>query len=146
MSKPLLKILWIIVLLGIVVFLFNMIVQETFKQYANCSSMIEFVPTKPHVICDGVNLLLFKLDGLDSFITPLLEKTRVALLWGITAVFALASLLLTILINNFNFIIKIITFNREAWRRFIAGIQIWLICMVIFGLIFYYIVNFVINK
>lgn len=146
MLKQLVSKSWVIIVLIGVVFLFNIIIRESFKQYANCGSMIEFVPLKPHVICDGIDLLVYKLDGLDSFLTPLLEKTRVALLWGLVAVFAVSSLLLTIIISNLHFFTKIIAFDRQAWKQLFSGLQIWSILMLAFGLIFYCVVNFVIKK
>lgn len=141
-KKVLKYLVGITILLVVGVFLFNMIIDEAFKQYANCYYLVDQLPFKPRVICDGVNLLVFKLDGVNSTLNPLMEQARITLIWSVIAFFTITSLLLTILVNNFEFIIGILTFRKYEWMQLIAGTRIWLVFMVILGLVFYYFVIF----
>jgi hypothetical protein len=131
------------ILLILAVFLFNGIVKQTFKPYANCSYLLGSKLGMPAFFCDGytVSFLgtdIFTIPGLRGVMDPPLELARKIISWSVILFFGFLSLALTILINNIKFVVKILTFNKEEWRRFIASARTWMLFFVVFCSIFYF--------
>jgi hypothetical protein len=57
---------------------------------------------------------------------------------GVILFFAFISLCLTIIIENWKSIVRLICFNKEEWKKLLAGTRIWLFLFVVFCSIFYF--------
>ena len=133
--------------------LFNAVRTQAFADTMRCSYVlgdgINFHATIldrtwTSVFCDGFTLFkdvpIFevKVPGVGILINPLLEFARTVAVWAVLLFFAFISLVLTIIINNLKTIVKIVTFNREEWKRFGATIVTFLLIFVVFCAIFYF--------
>ena len=124
-------------------FLFNQIIAQTFKQYTNCGYLIVTELGMDPLFCNGYNLTafgqsIFTLPGLRGVMDPPLEFARTIIAWSVVIFFAFISMYLTIIINNFKSVIRLVSFNKEEWRRFMASARIWLLLFVTFSSIFYF--------
>ncbi len=131
------------ILLILAVFLFNGIIKQTFKPYTNCSYLLGNKLGMPAFFCDGytVSFLgsdIFTIPGLRSVMDPPLELARKIISWSVILFFGFSSLYLTIMINSFKAILKILTLNKEEWRRFMASARTWMLFFVAFCAIFYF--------
>lgn len=131
------------ILLALAALLFNVIIKQTFKPYTNCSYLIV---TKLHMdsfFCNGYNVnafgsTVFTIPGLSGVMNPPLEFARSIIAWSVIIFFAFISIYLTIIINNFKTVVKILTFNKEEWKRFMGSVRIWLVLFVGFCSAFYF--------
>jgi len=133
------------ILLAVAAFLFYAIITQTFVKYTNCNYLIVTKLNMDSVFCKGITVTdplfgkkLFDMPGLSSVIDKPLEFIRLVIAWSVVVFFAFLSLFLTILINNFTRVIKILTFNKEEWKRFMASARITLFIFVAFCSIFYF--------
>jgi hypothetical protein len=67
-----------------------------------------------------------------------LEAVRSAAAWSAIISLAVVSLLLTSLVNNFKAVLRILTFNKEEWRRLLASARTWLLIFLALGSVFYF--------
>ena len=133
------------ILLVVAAFLFHAIITQTFVKYTNCNYLIVTKLNMDSVFCNGITVTdplfgkkLFDMPGLSSAIDKPLEFIRLVIAWSIVVFFAFLSLFLTILINNFVRVVKILTFNKEEWKRFLASARISLLIFIVFCSIFYF--------
>ncbi len=131
------------ILLVLAVFLFNLILKQTFKPYTNCNYLIVSKLGMDSFFCNGYNVkafgsTVFKIPGLSSVMNPPLEFVRALISWTVVVFFAFLSLWLTIMVNNLKSVVKILTFNKEEWKRFMASARIWLLFFVGFSSVFYF--------
>ena len=75
---------------------------------------------------------------MKDVLDPPLELVRSAAAWGVILLFAFFSLFLTIIIVNLKSVFRLITFNKEEWKKFIASTRIWLFLFVGICTIFYF--------
>jgi len=75
---------------------------------------------------------------LSGVMDPPLEFARTIIAWSVVIFFAFISIYLTIIINNFKSVIRLVSFNKEEWKRFMASARIWLLLFVTFCTIFYF--------
>ncbi|MEW5940113.1 MAG: hypothetical protein AB1750_10650 [Chloroflexota bacterium] len=132
-----------VLLLTAAYFLFNIIIQQTFKPYMNCNYMIVTKLGMDSFFCNGYDVkvlgsTVFSIPGLNGVMNPPLELARTIIAWAVIVFFAFISVYLTIIINNFKSVIKIVTLNKEEWRRFMASVRIWLALFVGFCSVFYF--------
>jgi hypothetical protein len=120
------------------VFLFNLIVQQTFKPYTNCAYLIVTKLGMSSLLCDGIPFP--KIAGLSAVMDPPLELVRKLIAWSVVILFACLSAYLTYILNNLKAVIKLLTFNKEQWKSFMASLRTWLLIFVCFCLLFYYFV------
>jgi len=130
-------------LLILVVFLFNGILKETFQRYMNCGYLLGTRLGMPSFFCDGYTVTwfgadIFTIPGLGGVMNPPLELLRKIISWTVLLFFAFLSLYLTILVNNLKAVVKILPFNKEEWRRFMASARTWMLFFVIFCAAFYF--------
>jgi hypothetical protein len=125
--------------------LFDTIIKDSFKPYTNCRYLIATKLNVGNVVCDGVTVRdplfgkkLFELPGLSALMDKPLELFRKVFAWIIVTFFVFLSLFLTITINNIIRIIKILTFNKEEWKRFLASARTFLLILVTFCSVFYF--------
>ena len=131
------------ILLILAIFLFNLIIKQTFKPYTNCNYLLVSKLGMDSFFCDGHNVTafgstIFRIPGLRGVMDPPLEFVRTIISWSVILFFAFLSLYLTIMINNFKSVIKILTFNKEEWKRFMSSARTWLLIFVSFCSIFYF--------
>lgn len=124
-------------------FLFNQIITQTFKQYANCGYLIVNELGVDPFFCNGhvitaLGYPIFTIPGLSSVMDPPLEFARTIAAWGVIVFFAFISIYLTIIINNFKSVVRLVTFNKEEWKRFMSSTRTWLLLFVILCSIFYF--------
>ena len=132
-------------LLVAAVFLFNVITQQTFKPYTNCAYLIGNKLGMPSFFCEGYDVKafgvsIFNIPGLGGVMDPPLELVRQVIVWSVVIFFACLSASLTYILNNLKAVIKLLTFNKEQWKSFLASLRTWLLIFVCFGLLFYYFV------
>jgi hypothetical protein len=125
------------------VFLFNLIIRESFTSYTNCNYLIVTQLEMDPFFCNGyevkvLNTTLFTIPGLKDVIDPPLELARSAIALGVIVLFAFISLCVTILIVNWKSVVRFVTFNKEEWKKFMASTRIWLIFFVGLCLVFYF--------
>ncbi len=132
-----------VILLGLAVFLAYMLVTKSFVKYWNCHYLLVMKNGLPNFFCDGFDIpLLFTsihVPALSAIMDKPLEFARKVTVWTLVAVFAFVSLYLTIIVNNFKAVIRILVLNKEEWKRFMASLRTWLLFFVSFCLIFFYI-------
>ncbi len=138
-----LPILIIGILVVLVIFLLPRIVKGAFVQYASCDYLIVAQLKMAPFFCDGFDVKVlgasvFTIPGMQSVMDPPLELVRSAAAWGVILLFAFVSLFLTLLIVNWKTVIGLITFRKEEWKRFMAGIRVWLFLFVGICTIFYF--------
>ena len=131
------------VLLILAIFLLNLIVKGSFTQYANCNYLIVTKLGMDPFFCDGYDVkvfdaTIFTIPGMKNVMDPPLERIRSAVAWSAILLFAFISLFLTIIIVNLKTIVKLITFHKEEWKKFIASTRIWLLLFVGICTIFYF--------
>jgi len=131
------------VLLVLSAFLINLLVREAFANYAKCNYLIVDRLEEDPFFCDGFDVkflgtTIFTIPGLKVAMDPSLERIRSAAAWGVVFVFAGISLILAIFINNWKTIVKLIRLDKEEWKKFMAGVRIWLFLFVGFCLVFYF--------
>jgi hypothetical protein len=133
------------ILLVLSALLSRIIIKDSFKPYTNCRYLIVTKLSVSNAFCDGVTVRdplfgkkLFEIPGLSSLMDKPLELLRKVAAWIIVTFFVFLSLFLTITINNFIRIIKILTFNKEEWKRFLASARTFLFILVAFCSIFYF--------
>jgi len=131
------------VLLALAVFLGNLLIKETFKPYTNCNYLIVNQLGMDSFFCNGYTVsafgsTLFTLPGLKNVMDQPLELVRSVIAWSVILFFAFISLYLTILINNLQSVVRLVSFNKEEWKRFMASARIWLLLFVGFCLAFYF--------
>jgi hypothetical protein len=93
--------------------------------------------------CNGYDVkvfdaTLFSIPGMKSAMDPTLERIRSAVAWGVILLFAFISLFLTIMIVNIKTVVGLLAFKKEEWKKFIAGIRVWLFLFVGICAIFYF--------
>ena len=133
----------IVILIVLAIFLFPLIIKGAFSQYANCDYLVVTRLRLDPFFCDGYNVkvlgaTVFTIPGMKNVMDPPLELVRSAAAWGVILLFACISLFLTIIVVNVKTIVGLITFNKEEWKKFIAGTQIWLLLFVGICAIFYF--------
>ena len=109
----------------------------------NCNYLLVSKLGMDSFFCNGKNITafgstIFKIPGLRGVMDPPLEFVRAIISWSIVVFFAFLSLWLTIMVNNLKSVVKILTFNKEEWKRFMASARIWLLFFVVFGSLFYF--------
>ena len=60
------------------------------------------------------------------------ELVRSSIAWIVVIFFALISFCITIIIVNMKTLVKLISFNKEEWKIFLANTRIWLFLFIIF--------------
>jgi hypothetical protein len=131
------------ILLIAAIFLFNLIVQQTFKPYTNCAYLIGTKLSMPSFFCEGYDVRafgasIFKIPGLGGVMDPPLEFVRKLIAWSVLLFFAVLSTYLTYILNNLKTVVKLLTFNKEQWKSFMANLRIWLFIFVTLCLLFYF--------
>lgn len=131
------------ILLVLAVFLLNLLTKETFKPYTNCSYLIVNQLGMDSFFCNGETIkafgsTVFKIPGLKAVMDPPLELIRSVIAWSVVLFFAFLSLYLTIMINNFKSVVRLVSFNKEEWKKFMASARIWLFLFVGFCAVFYF--------
>jgi uncharacterized integral membrane protein len=131
------------VLLILAILLLNLIINEAFAQYTNCDFLIVTRLGMDPFFCNGYDVkvfdtTIFTIPGMKNAMDPPLELVRSAAAWGVLLVFALFSLLLTLIIENLQSVVRLITFHKEEWKKFLAGTRIWLFLFVGICTIFYF--------
>ena len=124
-------------------FLFNEIIAQSFRQYTNCNYLIVTRLGMDPLFCNGhvvtaMGIPILTIPGLRDVMDPPLELARTGAAWGVLVFLAFISLFLTILVNNFKAVVRILTFQREEWSRLLAGVRVWLLIFVIACSIFYF--------
>jgi hypothetical protein len=132
-----------VVLLILAVFLLSLLVKETFAKYTNCTYLIVTRMGMDPFFCNGstINFLgttIFTIPGLKGVMNPQLELVRSIIAWIMVIFFALISICLTIIIQNLKSVIRLISFNKEEWKIFMASARIWLILFVVLCSVFYF--------
>jgi len=132
------------VLLILAVFLFNLIIKETFTKYTNCNYLIVNHLRMDPFFCNGytvkfIETTIFTIPGLKDVIDPPLELIRLVIAWSVVLCFAFISLFLTIIIKNLKTVGKLISFNKDEWIKFMASVRVWLFLFVVFCTVFYFI-------
>lgn len=130
-------------LLVVAVFLGNLLIQKTFKPYTNCNYLIVNQLRMDSFFCEGYTVsafgaTIFTIPGLKSVMDQPLELVRSVIAWSVVLFFALISLHLTIIIENFRSVVRLVSFNKEEWKKFMASARIWLLLFVGFCLVFYF--------
>lgn len=138
------------ILLILAYLLFNEVRTQAFKPYLNCNYLLGdwlkmntlgemplSSKTWTNGFCQGIHLGKVNV-GLALFLDPALEIVRTVAVWVVLLFFAFISLLLTLIINNVKKIVRIVTFNREEWKRFGASIVTFLLIFVVFCTLFYF--------
>ena len=133
----------VIVLLSTAYFLFTSILTQAFKPFATCEYLILNQLGVDPMFCNGhmirmVGVPIFTLPALRTVMDPSLEAARSAAAWGVVASLAVVSLLLTILVNNFKGVLRILAFNKEDWGRLLASARLWLLIFLALGMAFYF--------
>ena len=133
----------VIVLLSTAYFLFTSILTQAFKPFATCEYLILNQLGVDPMFCNGhmirmVGVPIFTLPALRTVMDPSLEAARSAAAWGVVASLAVISLLLTILVNNFKGVLRILAFNKEDWGRLLASARLWLLIFLALGMAFYF--------
>jgi hypothetical protein len=133
------------VLLVLAVLLFNIVIRQTFKPYTNCAYLLESRLSMPTFFCDGYDVkvlgsTIFSIPGLGGVMNPPLEFVRRIISWSVVLFFAFVSLYLTIAINNFKTIVRLVTFRKEEWKRLMGSLRTWLLLFVSFSFLFYFFV------
>src|SRR5258706_785077 len=133
------------ILLIAALFLFNLIIQQTFKPYLNCGYLIGTRLNMPAFFFEGYDVQIlgsriFKIPGLRDVMDPPLEFVRQVISWSIVIFFAFLSAYLTYIINNLKSVVKLLTFNKEQWKSFMESMRIWLFIFVSLCFLFYFIV------
>ena len=140
------------ILLILAYFLFDDIRTQAFRNIMNCDYTIGSwiginswgsvtwpgSGTWTNLFCNGITIATLPIPGLASILNPLLEFVRTVTVWAILLFFAFFSLLLTLIINNLKTIVRILTFDREEWKRFGANIATFLLIFVVFCTLFYF--------
>jgi hypothetical protein len=131
------------VLLILAVFLFNLLIKETFTKYTNCSYLIVTRLGMDPFFCNGnivkfFGTTIFTIPGLKGVMDPQLELVRSIIAWIVVIFFALISFCLTIIIGNLKSVVRLISFNKEEWKKFIVSARIWLFLFVGFCFVFYF--------
>jgi hypothetical protein len=131
------------VLLILAIFLFDLLLKQTFVNYLKCTYLLNTQLGIPAFFCTGhdvefLGASIFKIPGLAQVIDPPLEFSRKVITWGILIFFAFVSLYLTIIINNLKAVVKLLTFDKAEWKKFIASLRTWLLIFVSFCLLFYF--------
>ena len=127
-----------LVLLVPAVLLFLQIIHQAFAKYMNCHYLIVTRLGLDTVFCNGVDLVFFSIPGLKSFIDPPLELARKLIAWTVVLFLGFTSLFLTMIIQRLKTIVKLLTFDKQAWREFLGGFAIWLLLFVGFSAAFYF--------
>ena len=136
--------LLVVVLLSVAAyFVFAPILAQAFKFYATCDYLILNQLGVDPMFCNGhmVRMLgvpVFTVPALRTFMDPQLEAIRASAAWGVVIVLGIVSLFLTSLVNNFKAVLRILTFNKEAWGRLLASARTWLLIFVALGLALYF--------
>jgi succinate dehydrogenase hydrophobic anchor subunit len=130
------------VLLVLAIFLVNLNIQGAFTQYANCHYVVVTQLKMDPFFCNGYDVkvfdaTIFSIPGMKSVMDPTLERIRLAVAWGVLLLFACISLFLTIIVVNIKTVIGLLTFNKEEWKKFLAGTRVWLFLFVGICAIFY---------
>jgi hypothetical protein len=132
------------VLLILAIFLFNLILKETFTKYTNCNYLIINHLRMDPFFCNGytvkfIETTIFTIPGLKDVIDPPLELIRLIIAWSVVLFFAFISLFLTIISKNLKTIGKLISFNKDEWIKIMASVRVWLFLFVVFCTVFYFI-------
>ena len=132
-----------VVLLILAVFLFNLLVKETFTKYTNCTYLIVTRLGMDPFFCNGnavkfFGTTIFTIPGLKGVMDPQLELIRSIIAWIVVSFFALISFCITIIIENLKSVVRLISFNKEEWKKFMASARIWLLLFVGFCSVFYF--------
>ncbi|KAF0107320.1 MAG: hypothetical protein FD146_1798 [Anaerolineaceae bacterium] len=115
------------VLLVLAIILFNLVIKHTLERYLNCTYLVGTKLGLP-ILCAGLGPLM----------DPPLADLRLFMAWSVVIVFALLSLYLTIVINNWKSVVKILLLNKEEWKNFMASLRTWLLLFVLFCSLFYF--------
>jgi hypothetical protein len=131
------------ILLVLAIFLFNLIIKQTFKPYLNCAYLVGNKLGMPSFFCDGYDVkvlgsTIFSIPGLRGVMDPPLELVRKIVSWSVAIFFAFLSLYLTIMIDNLKSFVRLVTFNKEEWKKFMASLRTWLLIFVSFSFLFYF--------
>jgi hypothetical protein len=131
------------ILLVLAAFLINLLVRDAFTKYANCNYLVVDRLGMDPFFCDGYDVkfleaTIFSLPGLKGAMDPSLERIRSAAAWGVVLLFACISLFLAIIINNWRTILELMRFNKEEWKKLMAGVRIWLFLFVVLCAVFYF--------
>jgi hypothetical protein len=136
-------VIMLIILVVAAYFLFTQILAQTFTQYTNCNYLIVSELGMDPLFCNGyvlraMGVTVFTLPGLSSVMNPPLEFVRTILAWSVLFVFAFLSIFLTTIVNNIKSVVRLLTFNKEEWGRFLASARTWLFFFVLFCSVFYF--------
>jgi len=131
------------ILLILAILLLNLIIKGAFTQYTNCNFLIVTQLGLDPFFCNGYDVkvfdtTIFTITGMKNVMDPPLELVRSAIAWSVILLFAFISLFLTIVIVNLKTVVRLITFNKEEWKKFMASTRIWLLIFVGFCSIFYF--------
>ena len=132
-----------VVLLVLLVWLFNVLVHQAFRAYANCDYLIVTRLKMDPFFCEGytVQVLgspIFTIPGLKGVMDPPLEFVRSVVTWSVLLILALVSLYLTIIIDNLKTVVKLLTFNKDEWKKFMTSARIWLFLFLGFCSVLYF--------
>ena len=133
----------LVILLVAAYFLFNQIIEQTFRQYTNCGYLIVTELGMDSFFCNGYTVRafgsnIFTIPGLKGVMDPPLEFVRSVIAWSVIVFFAFISISLTMIVNNIKAFVRLVSFNKEEWKRFLASARTWLLFFVVFCSIFYF--------
>jgi hypothetical protein len=130
-------------LLMLAVFLLNLLVKETFTKYTNCTYLIVTRMGMDPLFCTGntvkfLGTTIFTIPGLKGVMDPQLELVRKSIAWIVVIFFALVSFCLTIIVVNIKTLVRLISLNKDEWKKFMTNVRIWLLLFIIFCSGFYF--------
>jgi hypothetical protein len=138
-----LPVLIIGILLILAIVLLPLILKGAFAQYANCNYLVVERLGMDPFFCSGYDVkvfdtTIFAIPGMKDVLDPPLEIVRSAAAWVVVLLFAFISLFLTIIVVNWKTIVRLITFHKEEWKKFMDSTGVWLLFFVGICSIFYF--------
>lgn len=128
-----------VVMILIAVFLFSTLLSQAFRQYFNCNFLVTQSLSMPSFMCDGVDLTLVEVPGLERVMNGPLEGIRRAVLWIVLVIFIALSGYLTFILNNLKKVVKLLTLDKREWQNLLSTLRIFItILVVLTGLFFYW--------
>jgi len=127
-----------LILLAAAIYLSYRLITEFFTNYLTCYHLLVTKTGLPAFMCNGFDALVVKVPGLSAIIDPTLKLVRTVIVWTVLAIIFFLSVFLTMLINSLTTFVKILTFNKEEWKKLMATLRTWLLVFVALSLIFFY--------
>lgn len=98
----------------------------------NCNYLITKKLGAPKEISEGIHIdfLGIHIPGLGSLLNPVLEFIRKLSIVIILFFIGVLSFICNFIFTKFKLIIKLVTFDKEQWRRFLSGYRVFLLTFV----------------